>query len=312
MNILEIIAKKRDGQKLSEAEITFFINEYTKTQTVKDYQAAALLMAIYIHGLDDKETYYLTKAMLASGNTIDLSSIPGVKIDKHSTGGVGDKVSLILSPIMMSLGYKIAKLSGKGLGHTGGTIDKLESIGVQTSLTSSQYMKLLKKIGIFIVAQTEDIVPADKKLYALRNATSTVGSRPLIAASIVSKKLALKTDYVFLDVKVGDGGFCPTVADATALAEIMLKLFKAFNRKAIIHITDMTQPLGRAIGNAIEIKETIEFLNNENVSEELKEIIYCFASSILLTTKQAKAIKQAYKMIDDVLASKTALNNFYL
>jgi pyrimidine-nucleoside phosphorylase len=311
MDILNIIEKKRLSQTLNEAEILFFINEYTKNKTIPDYQAAAFLMACAINGLNSDETFYLTNAMLHSGNMVNLKSVPGIKIDKHSTGGVGDKVSFILTPICVALGLKVAKLSGKGLGHTGGTIDKLESIGVNCNLRSSQALKLLDKVGAYIMAQTSDIVPADKMLYNLRNATSTVQSLPLIAASIVSKKLALCTDYVFLDVKVGDGGFCPTLACAKELAHIMLNMFKRFKRKAIIHITNMQQPLGRAIGNAIEIKASIDFLNNKPENQEIKDLIYDFATDILLTVKKAKTRKEALGKVNEVITNGTALKCFY-
>jgi pyrimidine-nucleoside phosphorylase len=249
--------------------------------------------------------------MLKSGSIINLDKVPGIKIDKHSTGGVGDKVSLILSPICVALGLKVAKLSGRGLGHTGGTIDKLESIGVDCNLNEKQYLNLLKNVGMFIMAQTAELTPADRIIYSLRNATGTVQSIPLIASSIACKKLALKTNYIFLDVKVGDGGFCKTIAEATELANALLKIFKQYHRKAIVHITNMEQPLGRTIGNAIEIKSAIEFLKGNPESQEVKELIYDFVSDILVTTKKATSKANAQQLIDKVINSRKALDVFY-
>ena len=272
MDILSIIQKKRDKLNLNENEINFFINAYTKTKEITDYQAAALLMAIYINGLNDAETYYLTKAMLNSGKTIDFEGIDDIIIDKHSTGGVGDKVSLILLPICVACGIKVAKISGKGLGHTGGTIDKLESIGVDTNLQGNEYLEILKKTGMFIMGQTKDLVPADKLLYDLRNATNTVNSLPLIAASIVSKKIALKTDYIFLDVKVGDGAFCSNYKQAMQLSKIMMNLFKKFKRNALIHITNMDQPLGKAIGGGMKVAKVVSDLFGSKTQDFAKDI----------------------------------------
>jgi pyrimidine-nucleoside phosphorylase len=311
MDILEIIDKKRNKQDLSYDEIKFFINGYTKEKTIKDYQASALLMAIAINGMNDKEIFNLTKLMLESGKIIDFSKSKGIKIDKHSTGGVGDKVSLILAPICVALGIKVAKLSGKGLGHTGGTIDKLEAIGVDCYLKEKQYVPLLNKVGMFIGAQTDDLVVADKYLYALRNSTSTVQSIPLIASSVASKKLALKTDYVFIDVKVGDGGFSKTIRQATTLSKALLQIFKSFKRNAIIHITNMTQPLGRAIGNAIEVKAAIDFLKGNYECNEIKELIYEFACDILISTHITNNKKDALNKIDQVIKNGAALKIFY-
>lgn len=248
--------------------------------------------------------------MLHSGNTVDFSSIKGIKIDKHSTGGVGDKVSVIIGPILVACGLKVAKMSGPGLGHTGGTIDKLNSIGVNTNLTLQQCKKLLKDNGIFIASQTDDIVPADKKIYALRNATSTVDSLPLIASSIASKKVAMGTDYIFIDVKVGNGGFCETYDKAFKLGKILISILKKFNRKSIVHITNMNQPLGRSIGNCIEMKTTIEFLDGKPESKDVKELIYEFSSDILVATKICKNKKEAYENINEVINSKKALEVF--
>ena len=310
MNIISIIQNKRNKLALSKEEIEYFVNGYVKRNTITNYQAASLLMAIFLNDLNDDEIYYLTKAYLESGETIDFKSTKGIIIDKHSTGGVGDKVSLILSPICTACGIKVAKISGKGLGHTGGTIDKLASINVNTDLEIPQCKKLLNSIGMFITSQTKNITPADKKIYALRNATGTVDSIPLISASIVSKKLALATDYVFLDVKVGTGSFTSTLKEAVALSETMMKLFKRFNRKAIIHITDMNQPLGVSVGNAIEVKEAIDFLNGKFESEHLKELIFDFMIDILTVTGKSKTRLQAKKKVEVVINNKSALKAF--
>ncbi len=310
MNFLDIIEAKRTKQTLTQEQIEYFIDGYINNK-VPDYQAAAFIMAVNINGMSLEETYFLTKSMLHSGNTFNLSKIKGIKIDKHSTGGVGDKVSLIIGPICAAFGLKVAKMSGKGLGHTGGTIDKLNSIGVDTNLSVDKCKELLNKNGLFIASQTSDIVPADKKIYDLRNATSTVDSLPLIASSIASKKAAIGTDYVFIDVKVGDGGYCETIDKATKLAKVLVYLLKKFNRKCIIHITNMNQPLGRAIGNAIEVKTSIEFLQNNPESNDIKELIYEFVSDILVSTKKAKNKKIALQMVDEVINSKKALDKFY-
>ncbi|MDE7434082.1 MAG: thymidine phosphorylase [Mycoplasmoidaceae bacterium] len=310
MNILEIIEAKRTNHELTVDQINYAIDAYVKNK-IPDYQFSALNMAMNINGLSLEETFNFTKAFLESGNTIDLSDVEGIKIDKHSTGGVGDKVSVIICPILAACGLKIAKMSGKGLGHTGGTIDKLNSIGVNCDLSVSQCKKILQSKGVFIASQTSDIVPADKKVYALRNSTSTVDSIPLIAVSIASKKLAMKTDYVFIDVKIGDGGFCENIQKATKLSKLILYLLKRFGRKCIVHITNMDQPLGRAIGNAIEMKSTIDFLEGNFESEDIRELIYEFSSDILVSTKIAKNKKEAINKIDEVIKSKKALNAFY-
>ncbi|AIV03918.1 thymidine phosphorylase DeoA [Candidatus Malacoplasma girerdii] len=310
MDILEILQKKRLKQKLSQKEIEYFINEYTHGKEITDYQASALLMAICINGMDDDEAYYLTKAMLESGKTIDFPNISGIKIDKHSTGGVGDKVSLILSPICVALGIKVAKMSGPGLGFTGGTTDKLASIGVNTALQGNEYLKILKENGMFIMRQTADLVPADKLLYDLRSATNTFQSLALVAASVCSKKLALNTDCIFIDLKMGSGAVCETLDMATKLAQLMCKIFKRFNRKASILITNMDQPLGCAVGNAIEVKAAMDFLNNKPENKIIRDFIYDLVIDVLLLTKKAKNKAEATKQIDQVIANKTALEIF--
>lgn len=309
MNILEIIEKKRTKKSLTENEIQYFINEYCINKTIPDYQASALLMAININGMDDDETYWLTKSMLNSGQIINFN-LKNV-IDKHSTGGVGDKITPILSPLCAAKGINVAKMSGKGLGHTGGTIDKLNSIGVKTDLSIDQCNKIIKKNHVFVSSQTNKIAPADKILYDLRNATSTVNSLPLIASSIMSKKLSINSKYIFIDVKIGDGGFCENLPKAEQLSKILIKLGKKFNRKVVVHITNMTQPLGKAIGNAIEMNEVISFLNNQFDSKELKDLIYEFVADIFVTLKISKTKKDAYKEINNLIKSKRALNCFY-
>jgi pyrimidine-nucleoside phosphorylase len=310
MNIIDIINKKRLKQKLTTAEIVFFVNEYTSKKTITDYQAAALLMAIVINGMDEQETYDLTKAMLDSGDIYDFSKIKGIKIDKHSTGGIGDKVSLILAPICACFGLKVAKMSGRGLGFTGGTIDKLESIKFDFNLKNGEEFKLLNDPGLFIMCQTDRIAPADGIIYALRNSSGTVESIPLIASSVVSKKLALNTDCIFIDVKCGNGAFMKNEQSATALAKCMLNILTKFKKKSVISITTMEQPLGRAIGNGIEVKAAIDFLNGHPEADTIKELIYRFISEILITTKVEKNQTAAFKAIDEVIKSKQGINKF--
>ncbi len=309
MNIISIIETKKNKKPLSEEEIKFFIDGLVNKKNIADYQATALLMAIYLNGLNSDETYYLTKWMLNSGNRLSFNNINGFIIDKHSTGGVGDKVSLIIAPLCAALGINVAKLSGRGLSYTGGTIDKMESIGIDCSFNNKS-IPLFKKTKILISSQTDDIVPADKIIYALRNDTSTVNSEPLIAASIASKKLALKTNHIFIDLKVGDGSFCKTINQAISLANTLKKIFNRFKRRFTIHITSMIQPLGRAIGNAIEVKEAINFLKGKFATSKLKDLIYDFLIDILMTSKIATNRKIAIELIDSVIKNKKAYNCF--
>lgn len=311
MNILEIIKAKKLNQALTREQINFLIDEYVSKKNITDYQVAALLMAVYFNGLNDDELFYLTEAMLHSGNTIKINKNNEVVIDKHSTGGVGDKVSLILMPILSSIGIKSAKISGRGLGHTGGTIDKLDSVHVKCDLSKSQYTKVFEKEGMFIISQTEDIVPADKKLYALRDTTETIDSLPLMAASIMSKKLAVDTSHIFLDIKVGEGAFCKDVQTAVKLAKLMVNLSKRHKRYTKCHITSMAEPLGRAVGNAIEIKETIECLKGQWSDENLKTLIYDFAIDVLITTKFCNDKTKAKALIDEAINSGKAIKKFY-
>ncbi len=279
MTIEEIIEHKRDKKILSREEIRFFIKGYVANE-IKDYQASALLMAIYLNGMNKQEIADLTEEMRVSGDVWDLSDIPGLKVDKHSTGGVGDKVSLILGPMIASCGAKLAKMSGRGLGHTGGTLDKMESIpGMNIYETEQQFKKQIKDIGMAIIGQNEHLDPADKKIYALRDVTGTVGSIPLIASSIMSKKLASGADCILLDVKYGSGAFMKTVEDAKKLAQTMVDIGKSLKKDVRAEVTDMEQPLGCAVGNNLEIKEVIETLHG-NGPKDLTEI--CLSSGVLL------------------------------
>lgn len=261
MTILDIIEKKKKKNELTKEEIHFFIDGMLNKK-IEDYQISSLLMAIVLNGMTMNEIVNLTEEMLNSGDRIDLSDIDGIKVDKHSTGGVGDKVTLILAPLLASLGIKIAKMSGRGLGHTGGTIDKLESIpGYNVELSRDEFIKQVNEIGVSVISQTGNICPADKKLYALRDVTGTVDSIPLIASSIMSKKLASGADLIFLDVKVGNGALMKSYEEAKSLAQTMIEIGKRFNKVVICILTNMDEPLGLAIGNALEVKETIETLN---------------------------------------------------
>ena len=284
MDIIQIICDKRDGKELTKEQIHFFIKEYDDKK-IEDYQASALLMAITINGMTSEETANLTEEMRVSGEVWDLSDIPGLKVDKHSTGGVGDKVSLILGPMIASCGAKLAKMSGRGLGHTGGTLDKMESIpGMKINLTKEEFKKQVSDIGIAIIGQDKNIDPADKKLYGLRDVTGTVQSIPLIASSIMSKKLASGADCILLDVKCGKGAFMKTYEDAKKLATEMVNIGKKLNKDVKAEITDMNQPLGKAVGNNLEIKEVIETLKG-NGPKDLIEI--CLSSGAILL-QQAK------------------------
>lgn len=280
MRMYDIIEKKRNGHELNENEIRFFVKGFTDG-TIPDYQASALMMAIYFQGMTEKETVCLTDAMAKSGDTVDLSRFGDLSVDKHSTGGVGDKTSLIVGPIVASLGGKVSKMSGRGLGHTGGTVDKLESIdGYKTTLTNEEFLNQVENVGLAIIGQSGNLTPADKKLYALRDVTATVDSIPLITSSIMSKKLAAGSHNIVLDVKAGTGAFMKTLDDAEALAEQMVKIGKSCNRNIAAVITDMNSPLGNAIGNSLEVIEAVKVLKGE-VKNDLYEVSVQLATLML-------------------------------
>lgn len=305
--MVDLILKKRDGGILSTDEINFIINGYVKNE-IPEYQVSALLMAIYYNPLTEDEIQSLTMAMLRSGEEIDLSNIKGIKVDKHSTGGVGDKTSLVVGPIVAALGVKIAKMSGRGLGHTGGTLDKLESIpGFKIEVASEDFFNQVNEIGVSIIGQSSNITPADKKLYALRDVTGTVESIGLIASSIMSKKLASGADHIVLDVKVGKGAFMKDLETATKLAETMVKIGKNANRETVATLTDMEQPLGYAIGNRLEVIEAIETLKN-NGPKDFDTLCRALSAEIVLVAGLANDEETAFKMVDEVIVNKKALN----
>lgn len=304
MRMYDIISKKRDGGELSPEEIQFFIDGYVKGE-IPDYQASALLMAVYFKGMTKRETATLTMSMAHSGEMVDLSSIDGVKVDKHSTGGVGDKTTLIISPIVASLGVRVAKMSGRGLGHTGGTVDKMESIpGMQTSLDRERFFDIVRKVGVSVIGQSGNLVPADKKLYALRDVTATIESVPLIASSIMSKKIAAGSDCILLDVKTGSGAFMKTVEDSIRLAEAMVSIGEHVGRKTIALITDMDRPLGNAIGNSLEICEVCDTLKGHG-PKDLTEICIDLAANMLYLAGKG-SIKDCKVMAEKQIESGAA------
>ena len=305
MRAYDIIKKKRDGERLSKEEIDFFVKGYCN-QIVSDEQTAAFLMAIFFNGLDIEETTNLTKTIIESGEVADLSQINGIKVDKHSTGGVGDKTTLVVLPIVASFGVKVAKLSGRGLGHTGGTIDKLESIpGFQTALTQDQFFEIVNTKGLSVVGQTGNLVPADKKLYALRDVTATVDSIPLIAVSIMSKKLAAGSDGIVLDVKMGSGAFMKTEKDAVSLAEEMVKIGENAGRKMVALVTNMDVPLGNYIGNTLELIEAVNTLKGNGPSD-LTEISLQLAGNMLYLAGKG-SLEECIEMAKNTITSGEAL-----
>jgi len=309
MHATDVIGKKRDGDELSREEIEFFVQGYTKGE-IPDYQAAAWLMAVYLRGLTDRETLDLTLAMAHSGDTLDLKDIAPFTVDKHSTGGVGDKVSLVVAPLVTACGLPVAKMTGRGLGFTGGTVDKLESIpGYRTDLSEAEFKAQLEEVGIVLTGQSVDLAPADRKLYGLRDVTATVGSIPLIVSSIMSKKLAAGADAIVLDVKVGSGAFMKTLEEAEKLAEALVRLGHQVDRRVVALISDMNQPLGWAVGNALEVREAISTLH-EAGPPDLREHCLAVAAEMLTLSGKAADANAALTMAMKTLASGAAWHEF--
>lgn len=309
MRMYDLILKKKQGKELNTEEINWMIKEFTEGR-IPDYQMSAMTMAICFQGMDKRETFDLTMAMRDSGDVLDLSRIDGIKVDKHSTGGVGDKVSLVLTPIVASLGVPVAKMSGRGLGHTGGTIDKLESFsGFSTEISEKKFVDSVNTIGIAIAGQTANLAPADKKLYALRDVTATVDQMSLIASSIMSKKLASGADAIVLDVKTGNGAFMQKEEDAIALAKAMVDIGNRAGKQTVAVITDMDEPLGNAVGNALEIKEVIDALHGDG-PEDLMEVVYALGTQMLLLAKRAEDEEIARNLITESIQERKALKKF--
>ena len=309
MRMYDLILKKKQGKELNTEEINWMIKEFTEGR-IPDYQMSAMTMAICFQGMDKRETFDLTMAMRDSGDVLDLSRIDGIKVDKHSTGGVGDKVSLVLTPIVASLGVPVAKMSGRGLGHTGGTIDKLESFsGFSTEISEEKFIDSVNTIGLAIAGQTANRAPADKKLYALRDVTATVDQMSLIASSIMSKKLASGADAIVLDVKTGNGAFMQTEEDAIALAKAMVDIGNRAGKQTVAVITDMDEPLGNAVGNALEIKEVIDALHGDG-PEDLMEVVYVLGTQMLLLAKRAEDEEIARNLITESIQERKALKKF--
>ena len=309
MNVIELIKKKRDRLSLTRDEIFFLINNYTKGK-IPDYQFSAFLMAAFLNGMNSEETTAITEAMLYSGKIIDLSKIEGVKVDKHSTGGVGDKTSLILAPIVAAAGVKVPMISGRGLGHSGGTLDKLESIyGFRTDLNLARYKSVIKKTGAVMIGQTKSIAPADKLIYALRDVTATVESIPLITGSIMSKKLAEGIDGLVLDIKTGSGAFMREFKDAKKLADSLIRTAKSFDKNVIGIITDMNQPLGNYIGNWLEVVESVKALQGEDITDLMK-VTHILSGAMIYLGKKAGSIEEGVEISKEMISSGKAFDKF--
>ncbi|OGU18919.1 MAG: thymidine phosphorylase [Ignavibacteria bacterium GWA2_55_25] len=314
LNVVELIRKKREGKSLTEEEFRFLLSGYVEGR-VPDYQVSSFLMACYFQGMSEEETFVFTEVMLHSGEAVDLSDVPGVKVDKHSTGGVGDKISLLVAPIVAACGVPVPMISGRGLGHTGGTLDKLDSIpGFRTNLSIAEYRRIIREIGVVMIGQTSEIAPADKKIYALRDVTGTIESIPLIASSIMSKKLATGINGLVLDVKTGRGAFMQTPEDSTRLAEMMVRIGNHFGLETMAFITDMSQPLGMTIGNWLEMVESVECLRGTrgigDASSDLMELTHLLAAHMLLLGKRVKRYEEGIALSKQSVKDGSAYRKF--